>query len=140
VKKMDSYYEFLRQELDNYEGKFDKFILYVPDFFKLLCALTDEKVTKEDKLLINSALAYFVIPNDVIPEDIYGPMGYVDDVYVCVLVLNKIKDKYGLEFLNKYWEQDEALDKVLEISYKKSLEILEEKSLTEAVLQSSGLN
>jgi|TARA_B100001971_G_C17972057_1_gene422897 superfamily I DNA/RNA helicase len=30
---------------------------------------------KDGKMKINTALAYFVIPKDIIPEDVYGPMG-----------------------------------------------------------------
>ena len=61
---MKNYYEFLIHELDNFQGDFDKFILYIPDLFKLLCNLLDEDIEKEDRHIINSALAYFVAPND----------------------------------------------------------------------------
>jgi uncharacterized membrane protein YkvA (DUF1232 family) len=96
---MKNYYDFLKYELDNFQGDFDSFILYIPDFFKLLCNLLDEDFDKQDRRIINSALAYFVVPNDVILEEIYGPMGYVDDVFVCVKVLKKLQEKYGLEKL-----------------------------------------
>jgi len=136
---MKGYYTFLKEELDNYEGDFDKYILYVIDYFKLLCKLLDEKIPKEDKLKINSALAYFVVPNDVIPEDIYGPAGYIDDVFVCSIVLMELAEKHGLKLLKKYWESDEDLEKVLKITYKKSLKELTQQKLIEKISEQTGL-
>lgn len=137
---MKDYYNFLKAELNNYEGKFDKFILYIPDFFKLLCKLVDEDIDRETKKDIYSALAYFVIPNDVIPEDLYGPAGYIDDMFICAVVLNRLKKKYGIEFLNKHWEQDEDLKDVLDICFKKSRKILTEKGLVKNILKAASLD
>lgn len=136
---MKCYYNFLLEELDSFEGDFDKFILYAPDFFKLLCNLLDENIEADDRRKINSALAYFVIPNDILSEEIYGPIGYIDDIYVCTVVLDGIKKKYGIEFLKKLWNYDEDLDYVLDYSYKKSYQILEEQCLVDQVLKYSGL-
>lgn len=136
---MKNYYDFLKYELDNFQGDFDGFILYIPDFFKLLCDLLNEDVDKEDRRIINSALAYFVVPNDVIPEEIYGPMGYVDDVFVCVNVIRKLQEKYGTEKLARLWNCDEELDAVVDYSYQKSLEILEKQDLVKQVLEYSGI-
>lgn len=137
---MKNYYDFLKSELNNFEGDFDKFIYHLPEFFKLLCDLLDEDLEKEDRRLVNSALAYFVVPNDVIPEDIYGPMGYVDDIFACVIVLLKIKEKYGIKLLDKLWQREESLDYVLEYSLKKSYEILKKQELVEPVLNYAALD
>lgn len=136
---MKSYFDFLREELYSFEGDFDKFIYYIPDFFVLLCKLLDEDVAVEDRRKINSALAYFVVPNDVISEEIYGPMGYIDDIYVCTVVLNEMQEKYGFELLNQLWEHDEDLNYVLEYSYNKSSQMLEEQNLIDKILEYSGL-
>ena len=137
---MKNYHDFLKYELDNFQGDFDKFILYVPDFFKLLCDLLSENLNKQDRRLINSALAYFVVPNDVIPEEIYGPMGYVDDIFVCVKVLKKLQEEHGLEIMARLWDCDEELDEVLDYCYEKSLEILQEQNLVEQVLENAGID
>lgn len=136
---MENYYDFLKHELDNFQGNFDSFILYIPDFFKLLCNLLDEDFDKQDRLIINSALAYFVVPNDVIPEEIYGPMGYVDDVFVCVYVLKKLQEKYGIERLARLWDCDEDLANVIDYSHQKSLDILEKQNLVKEVLEYSSI-
>lgn len=134
------YYDFLKGEMDRFKGSFDEYVLYVPDFFRLLCRLLDEDLGREDRRKINSALAYFVIPTDVIPEEIYGPMGYIDDIYLCSRVLKELGDKYGMELLQSKWEAEEDLDEVLEVSFRKSTEMLQERGVVEEVLEFSGLN
>jgi len=137
---MRDYYNFLKEELENYEGNFDKFILYIPEFFTLLCQLLDEDIIDiEDRRKINSALAYFVVPNDVIPENIYGPMGYVDDIFACCVVLKQLKKKYGLNILKKYWDHDENLENVLKTCYNQSIKLLEGQDLVDKVLKTSSL-
>ena len=88
---MKNYNDFLKEELNNFAGNFPQYINNIPEFFNLLCKLTEEKVSKETKREIYAALAYFVLPNDVISEDVYGPAGYIDDLFVCCLVLKKIQ-------------------------------------------------
>lgn len=136
---MKEYHDFLKEELDNFEGTFPKYVLYIPEFFKLLCQLTEEDLTIEEKRKINSALAYFVIPNDVIPEDIYGPAGYIDDIYVCCHVLNDLKEKFTLKKLSEMWEGEEDFEKVFEITFRESKKELEEKNLLNEVLKVSSL-
>ena len=138
-KEYKGYYDFLKEEMNRFKGDFEEFILYVPEFFKLLCGLLNEDIDKEDRRKINSALAYFVVPSDIIPEEIYGPMGYVDDIYLCTFVLEGLQKKYGIDLMLNLWECDEDFEEVLEVSYKKSLEILEKKDVVEDILEYSGL-
>jgi len=130
---MKEYYDFLKEELANFEGSFPKYVLYIPDFFKILCKLTEEDIKLDDKKKVYSALAYFVLPNDAIPEDMYGPAGYIDDVYACAYVLKELAEKYGLEMLSSHWEGDEDFEKVLEFSFTESKKELEEKELLKEV-------
>jgi uncharacterized membrane protein YkvA (DUF1232 family) len=131
---MKEYYDFLKDEINNFEGKFPKYVLYIPDFFKLLCKLTEEEFSIKDRRKINSALAYFVIPNDVIPEDMHGPAGYIDDVYACCHVLMDLKEKIPVDRFKELWEGEEDFEKVLELSYTESKKELEEKGLLKEVL------
>src|SRR5437660_1614064 len=61
------------------------FLLLVPDVFILLWRLVnDPRVTGKDKILLGSAIAYFIFPFDLIPEAIVGPIGYLDDLVFSV--------------------------------------------------------
>ena len=139
IREYKGYYEFLKDEMDRFRGDFDNYIFYVPEFFKLLCDLLNEDIEKEDRNKISCALGYFVAPEDVIPEEIYGPAGYIDDIFLCCFVLNDLKDKYGIKLLKSLWNHDEDLEFVLNYSYKESSKIIKEKNLEDEILKYVGL-
>ena len=133
-----NYYDVLRENLDSYRGKYERFIDYGPEMFKLLTDILNEKSIKpEVRMEICTAIAYFVAPFDVIPEEIYGPHGYIDDVYLCAYVIKDISGSLSYEFLEKLWQGDEELEEVVNECYFKSKEILGEK--TDDVLAYVGL-
>lgn len=132
------YYDILRENLDSYRGKYDRFIDYGPEMYKLLTdILNEENIRPDTRLKICAAIAYFVAPFDVIPEQIYGPQGYVDDIYLCGYVINDLANSLGWDILEDAWQGDEELKEVLNESYSKSKEILGEK--TEEILIYVGL-
>lgn len=137
--KYRGYYEFLKEEINRFRGDFDDFILYMPEFFRLLSNLLNEDIDQQDRRYINCALAYFVVPSDVIPEEIYGPFGYIDDIFLCCYVLNMLQEKYGFSYLESCWECDEPLETVLDYSLKESSDIIEEKGLRDDILAFVGL-
>lgn len=132
------FYDALVENLNSYEEEYDSFIDYGPDLYKLLCScLNYEEVNSDLRLSISAAIAYYVVPMDIIPETIYGPYGYIDDIYITVFVLRKIAHELGYEFLQKLWENDEDIEKVIEICFKESVEVLEDK--VEDILTYVGL-
>ncbi len=136
---MKTYYDYLNDELHSYEGEFDRFIFYIPDLFKLLCDMMDRNIDVQDRQNINSALAYFVLPNDFLPEDVHGPMGYADDVFVCAMVVKKLVDKYGIKMIEEAWENEEDLQFAIDICIEKGKKILDEMRLTDRLLEYVGL-
>lgn len=129
MKECKDFYDTLRENLQNFRGKYDSYIDFGPDLFKLLVDLLDkEGVLSKHKILINAALAYYVAPKDVIPEDIYGPFGYIDDIYICVYVLKRLEEDLGQDFLVKYWEGEGDLKEVIDECYTKSKEVIKDKA------------
>ena len=139
-EKYNNYLQFLKDRIYGYKGKFDEYIYYTPDFFQILCNLLDESVlSKNEKNMILCALGYFVAPNDVIPEEIYGPAGYIDDIFLCCHVLKHLALQHGIELIEQYWqEENENFGEILESSYKNSKNALGTKA--EQVLHYVGLN
>jgi len=132
------FYDVLSDNLESYQGEYASFIDHGPYLFKLLTeVLNDEKVDQDLRLEISAAIAYYVVPMDVIPEQVYGPYGYIDDIFITVYVIRKIEEDFGYEFLEKYWEGTGDLDNVVNECYERSLEILEDK--TEQILSYVGL-
>ena len=92
------FYDRIRNTIQRYVdskgalvGKTAEFLLLVPDVFILLWRLTTDRAsTARDKVLLGSAVAYYIMPFDLIPEAFVGPIGYLDDLVFGVYVLNKI--------------------------------------------------
>lgn len=89
-------------------------LLLVPDVFVLLARLMlDKEVPARTRALIGGALAYFVLPVDLLPEAMAGPAGYVDDL---ILALAVLAQSFGdeLEPLTaRYWSGSQSLRRVL---------------------------
>lgn len=104
------FYDRIRESIQEFTagrkvvGKTAEFLMLVPDIFMLLWRLTtDSRVARKDKLLLGSAVAYFILPFDLIPEAIVGPIGYLDDLVFAVYVLNKILTHTDAAVLREHW-------------------------------------
>ena len=108
VNDFGDYYDYLKKEITAYRGKIPDYVYYVPSLFRALTGVLDaERLDAEDRSMVFCALGYFVAPNDLIPESVYGPAGYVDDIYVCSWVLNRLMEKHGASFVSAFWEREE---------------------------------
>lgn len=137
--KFQDYYDVLSHNLESYKGEYAPFIDHGPELFKLLNELLIQRVVSSDyKLKICAAIAYYVVPMDVIPEQVYGPYGYIDDIFITAYVIKDLADKLGYEFLERFWEGNGKLKSVVEECYENSKEVLEEEK-TQEVLNFVGL-
>lgn len=133
------FYDVIRENLEEYDGEYEDYINYGPDLFKLLAEILNQnEVSADIRLRISAAIAYYVAPFDIIPETIYGPDGYVDDIFVCIYVLKEIEDKMGYEFIEDLWECDTELKEVIDECYNKSKEVVDDK--IEHILKYVGLS
>lgn len=81
-------------------------IRMIPRYVRLLWGLlTDERVSPVDKLLVGAALAYVVMPFDVIP-DFIPFIGQVDDIYVVMLALDRLISRAEPEVIADHWDGD----------------------------------
>jgi uncharacterized membrane protein YkvA (DUF1232 family) len=109
------FYDRLRSSIRQYVErrgkaveKSSEFLLLVPDVFVLLWRLTrDSRVSGKDKVLLGSGIAYFILPFDLIPEAIVGPIGYLDDLVFGVYILNKVMSDTDPEILRQHWSGTE---------------------------------
>ena len=115
------FYDRLRNTIQRYVdgkgavvGKTAGFLLLVPDVFILLWRLTsDSRVNGKDKVLLGSAVVYYIMPFDLIPEAIVGPIGYLDDLVFGVYVLNKILGNVDASILREHWSgSEDVLDSI----------------------------
>ncbi|MBW4256592.1 DUF1232 domain-containing protein [Methanobacterium sp. YSL] len=133
------FYEVLRENLQTYDETYDEFINNGPELFKLLTEILNKKrIDPIIRLKISAAIAYFVAPYDVISEQLYGPMGYIDDIFISVFVLKDIEDDLGLGYLQNMWHGDEELKNVIDECYNKSVEYLGDR--TDDIITYVGLD
>ena len=94
-------------------------LLLVPDVFMLLVRLAlDKSVPASARMLVGGALAYFVLPIDLIPEGIVGVGGYVDDLVLAAAVLAQAFSGELEPYARRHWSGSEDLRVVLrDIAY-----------------------
>lgn len=89
-------------------------LLLVPDIFILLVRLAlDRDVPASTRALIGGALAYFLLPVDLLPEAFLGVAGYVDDVVLATAVLAKAFGDELDSYARKHWSGPQELRQVL---------------------------
>jgi uncharacterized membrane protein YkvA (DUF1232 family) len=100
-----------------------EFVLAAPDFLHLLCKLAiDSDVPTKERAKLAAALAYFILPTDLIPEIIAGPAGYVDDVALSAYVISVLVNTVDPAVIKRHWAGDgdvlELIQKVLKMANK----------------------
>lgn len=81
-------------------------IRQLPNFLRLLYGLaTDGRVAAIDKLMVGGAIAYILLPIDLIPDAIPF-LGQVDDMFLLVLAIRRLIDNAGRRVLHDHWMGD----------------------------------
>jgi uncharacterized membrane protein YkvA (DUF1232 family) len=107
IAKTDKYKfeEILRNEIIHYRGKFADQVWLVPDLYRMFSnLLEDSRVDSESRHLITAALAYFITPFDLFPEEIYGAEGYLDQAFICLWVISRLQDELPEHVISEAWE------------------------------------
>jgi uncharacterized membrane protein YkvA (DUF1232 family) len=79
------------------------YIRQLPQYVRLLGGLArDPRVSMVDKMLVLGAIAYIVMPIDLIP-DFIPFFGEIDDVYILVLALQRLISNAGRTVLLDHW-------------------------------------
>lgn len=90
-------------------------LLLVPDVFILLVRLgLDREVPAQARMLIGGALAYFVLPMDLLPEALLGVGGFVDDLVLATAVLAQAFTGELEPYARKHWSGSEDLRVVIQ--------------------------
>jgi uncharacterized membrane protein YkvA (DUF1232 family) len=90
-------------------------LLLVPDVFMLLVRLAlDREVPAATRSLIAGALAYFVLPFDLLPEGLLGGAGFVDDLVLATAVLAQVLSPELQARAARYWSGRQELRRTLQ--------------------------
>ncbi len=105
------FYLKLREKVMNWlesrqgrKHKWAEYIALAPDFFHLLVKLTlDKDVPASSKIKLAGVIAYFISPVDVIPEILFGPAGYIDDLALAAYAINSLLNNVDEEVIRRNW-------------------------------------
>lgn len=107
-----SFYDRLRERIEAWaeeqggttSRKVVDALLLVPDVFMLLVRLMlDPDVPKQTRMALGGAVAYFVLPFDVMPEALLGAGGFMDDLVLAAVVLSQAFDERLDPIARRHW-------------------------------------
>jgi uncharacterized membrane protein YkvA (DUF1232 family) len=103
---MKNFDVLLQEDIQTYEGRHDDLIYQAPALYRLLINLLDDPLLPGRlRSLVLAAIAYFILPADIIPEDLHGPYGYVDDIFLGAFVADQVRRELGSDdILTSNWE------------------------------------
>lgn len=126
--KIHLFQEDLKNDISKDDGIYKDILKHCPDLFQLLCNLLKDKRTDwHTRLSINAALAYFVVPVDIIPEEKHGVIGYIDDIFLCSYVLDDIRKTVSEKLIIDNWEGKGNVIEIINNVLTKSKRIIREE-------------
>jgi uncharacterized membrane protein YkvA (DUF1232 family) len=120
-KRAQDFYRRLRGRFDAWvrtkEGRgyrFADYLLLLPDFVHLVIRLAlDRRVPTELRTQTAAVLAYVMLPFDLVPEAMIGPIGFGDDLLLVVLMLQRLLTKVPHEVVLEHWTGPKGLMQTL---------------------------
>ncbi len=110
MSKEEDFYQRLRGRIHHWAEttggthRWIEYLMWAPDLFHLLWRLSlDPQVPHHLKARLLVAIAYFISPLDLIPEAVFGPAAYADDVALAAYVLGSILNELDPELLRRHW-------------------------------------
>lgn len=112
----------LRDCVAGYAGAHQQAIAAAPCVFTFFANLfANPDLSASARSAVASVLAYFVTPNDVMPEEELGPFGLLDDLYVAAYAFRLIRrGEVPQQMLQDAWNGDGNLDEVMDTVYGES--------------------
>ncbi len=128
---MKNFDQLLQEDIANYEGRHDDLIYQAPAFYRLMTRLLDDPALPPGlRPLVLAAIAYFILPADVIPEALEGPYGYIDDIWLCAWVAEQVWKETGKdEILVSNWDGETGILSLIREILANETRLLEDKGM-----------
>ena len=79
-------------------------LLFLPDLVVLLIRLSrDPRVPASSKALALFGVGYVLSPIDLLPEILFGPLGFADDLLVAAAALSRIVNHVHPDLVKSHW-------------------------------------
>lgn len=138
VFEVPDYAASLRRFVFEYQGSRQRAVRLAPDVFSFFARLlVDPRLPRAARNVVTSVLAYFVVPDDVLPEADLGPLGLMDDLYAAAYAYRMLRRELPPGLLHDAWVSDEGLDEAMSVVYTETRAELGRR--TKDVLKMAGL-
>ncbi len=128
----------LRGFVAEYEGARQQAVRLAPEVFTFFARLlVDPRLPRDARHVVTSVLAYFVAPDDVMPEAELGPLGLMDDLFAASHAYRTLRRELPIEMLLEAWQADEDLDEAMAMVHTETKAELGKR--TKDVLRMAGL-
>ena len=105
LKQEFNFREYLTKNIEGYDGKYAQYILMIPILYDGLCSILKSTILPQSlRADIYLTFGYLYYPEDLYPEEELGPLGFLDDLMLILVILRKcaIQDKLGIEFIEEH--------------------------------------
>lgn len=132
------YAALLYRFVHEYQGSRHRAVKLAPEVFTFFARLlVDGRLPRAARHVVTSVLAYFVVPDDVMPEAELGPLGLMDDLYAASHAYRMLRREVSAEVLLDAWIGDTELDEAMSVVYAETRAELGKR--TKDVLRMAGL-
>ncbi len=139
VFEAPDYAASLSRFVSAYQGSRQRAVRLAPDVFSFYARLlVDARLPRSDRPVVTAVLAYFVVPDDVLPEAELGPLGLIDDLYAAAYAYRQLRRHLPGALLQDAWLADEDLDDAMAAVYSETRAELGKR--TKQVLRMAGLS
>ncbi len=115
------YAALLRASTSSYTGTRERAIRRAGDLFDFYARLfSEERLPRHARMTVNAVIAYFVVPDDVMPEEDLGPIGLCDDLFVAAYGYRILRREIAGEILYDAWEGNDELEYTMDEVYRES--------------------
>lgn len=93
-------------------------LMLLPDFTVLLFRLLrDPRVDPASKAIAMMGLGYLLLPIDLIPELIFGPIGLIDDLLIAGTALSRLLNQVHPDVVRSHWSgRGDALEAIQRVT------------------------
>ena len=141
LKQEFNFREYLSKNVNGYDGKYSQYILMIPILYDTLCNILKSAILPRSiRADIYLTFGYLFYPDDLYPEEELGPLGFLDDLILILVVLRKcaIQDKLGIEFIEEHITGlDYSVNQLLTSDFDKITK--ENKKLFDELLSVTGM-
>ena len=105
LKQEFNFREYLTNNIEGYDGKYAQYILMIPILYDALCSILKSTTLPQSlRADIYLTFGYLYYPEDLYPEEELGPLGFLDDLMLILVVLRKCatQEKIGIEFIEEH--------------------------------------